>query len=102
VPPRDERRRAAGLLDDVEIEAKPRSVAGKKAGAPADKAGSTGQVDAKQTSEVATDTKNGRARKAGSRMAVGSGSRVSPLRRTTHPSIANSNIQSNATVAGDL
>ena len=105
VPPRDERRRAAGLLDDVAVESKSSSAASandsaaaKKNGAQTAKSDDAGGDDADQK----TTAKTGRTRKAGSRLAVGSGSRVSPLRRTTHPSVANSNVQSNAPVASDL
>ena len=105
VPPRDERRRAAGLLDDVALEARSGSAASKN-GCTSVKKGSVQTAKSEASSSDDTDkqtaTKNGRTGKAGSRLSVGSGSRVSPLRRTTHPSIANSNVQSNATVASDL
>ncbi len=71
VPPRDERRRAAGLLDDTTT--------------PARRSG-TKSATGKSTTEAAAGKKG--------RVADTSG-RVSPLRRTTHPSINRSNVQAN-------
>ena len=77
VPPRDERRRAAGLLDDTNTPPKRASGRGRTV------TETTGKTDG----ESATKGKKGRM--------VDTAGRVSPLRRTTHPSINRSNVQAN-------
>lgn len=80
IPPRDERRRAAGLLD-ADAKGPAKSSKKKSAGTDVESVGSNGK------------NPNGGTAKKGSR--VEHASRVSPLKRTTHPSVANSNVQAN-------
>lgn len=87
VPPRDERRRAAGLLDQREATASKKSK--KSAGSSTDTTTATSIDEAKQA--ASDESRNGRARRS-------AGSRVSPLRRTTHPSVAQSKVQANKLV----
>ena len=84
VPPRDERRRAAGLLEDTPktTAARTRNAAGGSASKDSNSE-STEKKVAGGDKWVATSSK---------KKAPG---RVSPLRRTTHPSINKSNVQAN-------
>jgi len=84
VPPRDERRRAAGLLDDTP----------KASGANLRKAdvGSSDQNSIEENVEKSADQQAAVSKTVKSKKAPG---RVSPLRRTTHPSINKSNVQAN-------
>lgn len=76
VPPRDERRRAAGLLDDRDTSAKCQTV----------KSHDEAMCESGAESVEKSKAKHGTA------------NRISPLKRTTHPSIANSNVQANKRV----
>ena len=82
VPPRDERRRAAGLLIDTEAKSKARKA----------KAESCSTAVAADTSEDSNSEKPENVRATGGKKTAG---RVSPLQRTTHPSVTHSNVHAN-------
>ena len=96
VPPRDERRRAAGLLTDADAG----KTNGKKPnGKKKEKAAEACLTDG--ATVCATESAKNETKSKANEKSRANG-RVSPLRRTTHPSIAHSNVQANKKVDADV